>query len=148
MHTIDTSHDFDAPVEALWELLEDFAHIERWWPQDELAVQIERVVLEGEGVGQIRHIYNVGFPAPISERLDFLDPASHTLKLSIVGQLPVGVATYQATGRLESLPGNRCRMHYHSEFTNQSGSPEAVREFMLVAYQLMFKGLSATLVGT
>src|SRR5438552_1533373 len=141
MHSINTSHEFDAPADALWEIFEDFAHIERWWPRDESAVQIERVVLEGEGVGQIRHIYNVGFPAPISERLDFLDPASHTLKLSIVGQRPAGLIRYQATGRIENLPDKRCRLHYHSEFTTRSGEPEEARAFLLIAYQLMFKGL-------
>ena len=86
MHQITTHHDFDAPAALLWELLADFAHIERWWPKDIPAVQIERVEvgrlenlkaladdveLEGEGIGLTRHIYNKGFAAPVSERLDF-----------------------------------------------------------------------------
>ena len=86
MHQITTHHDFDAPAALLWELLADFAHIERWWPKDIPAVQIERVELEGEGIGLTRHIYNKGFAAPVSERLDFQDPATLTYKLSIVGQ--------------------------------------------------------------
>ena len=68
MHQITVHHDFDTSTDVLWDLLSDFAHIERWWPKDIPAVQIERVDLEGEGIGLIRHIYNKGFAAPVSER--------------------------------------------------------------------------------
>lgn len=143
MHEITVHQDFEAPAEKLWDLLRDFANIERWWPKDEPAVQIERVELEGEGIGLIRHIYNKGFPAPISERLDYQDPATLTYKLSIVGQRPAGLTSYQATGRIEPLPGNRCRLNYKGEFTTESGQPEAGETFLRGAYALMFKGLAA-----
>lgn len=143
MHTITTHHDFDAPAELLWDYLQDFAHIERWWPKDVPAVQIERVELEGEGVGLIRHIYNKGFPAPVSERLDYQDPASMTYKLSIVGQRPAGLTAYQATGRIEPLPGGRSRLNYHSEFATESGRPDDAEAFLRGAYDLMFMGLAA-----
>lgn len=143
MHQITTHHDFDAPAALLWDLLADFAHIERWWPQDVPAVQIERVELEGEGIGLTRHIYNKGFAAPVSERLDFQDPATMTYKLSIVGQRPAGITAYQATGRIEALAGGRSRLNYHSEFTTASGQPDEADAFLRVAYALMFQGLAA-----
>jgi uncharacterized protein YndB with AHSA1/START domain len=142
MHTIDVHHDIQAPLERVWRYLEDFADIQAWWPTDR-AVGIERVELEGEGVGQIRHIYSVGFPNAVSERLDFLDSASHTLKLSIVGRRPAGLLEYRATGRLTALGPGACRMTYHSEFATREGRAETAKAFLLGLYQLMFRGLEA-----
>lgn len=134
-------HDFDAPAALMWELLADFANIERWWPTDEEAVQIERVELEGEGIGLIRHIYNRGFPAPVSERLDAQDPANLSYQLSIVGERPAGLTSYQATGRIEALAEDRCRLHYRGEFTTAPGRSQEAEAFLRAAYALMFKGL-------
>ena len=145
MHALDVSYDFDGPAAALWGILVDFAHIERWWPTDDPMVQIEKVILEGEGIGLVRHIYNLGFPTPISERLDFLDHATRTLKLSMVGALPAGLTHYAATGRIDMLPGNRCRMVYHSDFLSASGAPDEGRAFLLPVYEIMFRGLAAAL---
>lgn len=141
---ITTSHELDAPADMVWTLLEDFAQIERWWPKDEPAVSIQRVELEGEGIGLIRHIYNHGFPAPVSERLDFQDRDNLTYRLSIVGERPAGLLSYQATGRIESLPGERSRLHYSSEFTTEPGREAEAEAFLRGAYALMFKGLVQT----
>ncbi|MNZ34311.1 Polyketide cyclase / dehydrase and lipid transport [compost metagenome] len=139
---ITTSHPFDAPAEVLWALLEDFAQIERWWPTDEPAVSIQRVELEGEGIGLIRHIYNHGFPAPVSERLDFQDPENLVYRLSIVGERPAGLLSYQATGRIERLPGERSQLHYCGEFSTEPGREAEAEAFLRGAYALMFKGLA------
>lgn len=141
MHTIEASREFDADANALWDLLQDFAHIERWWPQG--AIEIERVEFEGEGVGMIRHIYNVGMPSAVSERLDSLDVARKTWQLSIVGERPAGITRYQATGKIIELPGKRCRIDYRGEFTTDSDESDAARAFLQMAYDLMFSGLAA-----
>jgi hypothetical protein len=145
MHTIDASHEFDAPAHSLWALLSDFGNIERWWLKTNDAVRIEHVVLTGTGVGLTRHIYNVGMPAPISERLDALDPVTRTYTLSIIGERPVGMTSYQATGHVADLPGKRCRLDYHAEFTTGSGVADDARAFLHLVYGLMFEGLGATL---
>ncbi len=142
MLTIDVHHDIQAPLERVWPFLEDFADIQAWWPTDQ-GVCIERVELDGEGLGQTRHIYSVGFPNAISERLDFLDSESHTWKLSIVGHRPAGLLEYQATGRLTALGPDACRMTYHSEFAAREGRAETAKAFLLGLYQLMFRGLEA-----
>lgn len=143
MHRITTSQEFETSSETLWDLLQDFAHIERWWPTHDPAVQIDRVEVEGEGIGMVRHIYNQGYPDPVSERLDFLDPASMTYKLSIVGKAPVGITRYQATGRIEPLASGRCRLSYASEFATASGLSDDAEAWLRMAYDLMFKGLAA-----
>ena len=142
MLTIDVHHDLQAPLEQVWPYIEDFADIQAWWPTDQ-AAGIERVELEGEGIGQVRHIYSAGFPNAISERLDFLDSASHTWKLSIVGRRPAGLLEYQATGRLAALGLDACRLTYHSEFVAREGRAETGKAFLLALYPLMFRGLEA-----
>lgn len=143
MQTIDTSHDFDVPADAIWRLLEDFGNIRRWWPDSNPAARIERVDIEGEGVGLVRHIYSTGAPAPVSERLDAIDPGKRTLTLSIIGTLPAGLTWYQATGRVESLAEKRCRLLYHGEFTTVPGGEEQASGFLRLVYGLMFEGLAA-----
>ncbi|MFC3608822.1 SRPBCC family protein [Stutzerimonas tarimensis] len=146
MLQITVHHDFEAPATAIWELLADFADIQRWWPTDEASVQIDRVELEGEGIGLTRHIYNKGFPAPVSERLDAQDPASLSYQLSIVGERPAGLTGYQATGRIEPMGDDSCRLHYRGEFTVQPGRAQEAEAFLRGAYALMFKGLEQTVV--
>lgn len=141
VYQMDAQHDFDAPAERIWELLEDFGHIERWWPEGG-PVDIERVVLEGEGPGMVRHIYNAGMPAPVSERLDSLDSATRTLRLSIVGERPAGLERYQATGVVEELDDGRSRLVYHSEFEAPPDREAEARQFLEAAYSLMFAGLA------
>jgi len=142
VETIDIHYDIQAPADAVWSLLENFGDIRAWWPKGQ-AVDIERVDMEGEGVGCIRHIYNAGFPTAVSERLDFIDPANRKLKLSLVCDRPAGIKRYQATGQISELDADSCRMTYHSEFETEEGQAERAKEFLLGAYQLMFKGLEA-----
>jgi len=142
MLQIETYQDLDAPAGMVWALLADFADIELWWPTDDEVVMIERVELEGEGVGQIRHIYNRGFSTAVSERLDYQDPENLSYKLSIVGDRPAGLLSYQATGWIEPLPDDRCRLNYRGEFTTLPGQAQEAEAFLRAAYALMFKGLA------
>jgi len=138
--TIDTHHDFGVPADRVWAFLEDFANIEAWWPADG-PVAIREVVLEGEGIGLIRHIHNHGMPHPVSERLDFMDSANRALKLSIVGHKPAGIVRYQAHGQLIELDAENCRLTYHSEFEAEPGREEEAKAFLTACYPLMFNGL-------
>lgn len=143
MHTLDSHADFAAPAEQIWDLVEDFGNIERWWPRGG-AVSILKVVLEGEGVGMIRHIYNEGMPAPVSEQLVAIDPDNLVYTLAIVGERPAGLISYQATGRIKVLTPDSCRLEYHAEFESVDAGGEDARQFLLGAYELMFSGLAQT----
>lgn len=145
MNEITTSHEFSHDATTLWEILADFSDIERWWPKDDPAIQIEKVELEGEGIGLTRHIYNAGFPHAISERLDYLDPANKVYKLSMVNQIPAGITEYQATGTITETPTG-CQLAYLSRFSADEKDVAGAREFLEAAYQLMFRGLELTLV--
>lgn len=142
MYSIKVQQEFAASAAVLWDILQDFGHIERWWPTHDPAVQIDRVDMIGEGIGMIRHIYNVGYPDPVSERLDYRSAKDMTLKLSIIGKPPLGIIYYQATGVVESLPGGRCRLNYSSEFDTDTGKPDDAEAWLRMAYGLMFRGLA------
>lgn len=138
--------NIDAPAARVWTLLADFGNIQAWWPRDS-ALQIERVVLEGEGIGMVRHIYNHGVPQCASERLDLLDPQTFTLVLSIVGQRPGGITAYVATSRLVPLGESACRMEHRALVTTLPGRERAVERFLQQAYAGMFAGLQAASAG-
>lgn len=140
MQTIDVSYDLNVSAECVWPFVTDFLNIEIWWPKNG-PVQIERVEVEGEGIGGVRHIYNKGFPHAISERLDYLEPENLLWKLSIVCDRPVGLTHYQATGQLTPIGEESCKLTYHSEFETTPGREEEARTFLTEAYELMKTGL-------
>ena len=140
MKKLHSHHDINSPRETIWQLLIDFGNIERWWPKGEI-VDIERVVLDGSGPGMTRHIYNVGFEGAISERLDSIDYDNYSYQLSIVGERPAGLLHYQATGKLTVIDDNTCRLTYDSEYIVEEGREEEAEGLLLLAYELMYRGL-------
>jgi uncharacterized protein YndB with AHSA1/START domain len=140
--TIRTFHVFDVPAAKVWAVLADFGAIERWWPT-EGPVVIERVELEGQGLGMVRHIFNRGATHGVSERLDRLDSDELVLQLSILGKDSARTPWYQATARLVELQDGRCRLDYESDFSAPRGRENQTRDGILVAYRAMFSGLQS-----
>jgi uncharacterized protein YndB with AHSA1/START domain len=138
--TIRTYHVFEASAAKVWDLLADFGAIQQWWPT-EGPLTIERVELEGRGVGMIRHIFNRGATHQVSERLEQLDPDERILKLSILGRDCGRTPWYQATARIVDLETDRCRLDYESGFRTPRGRENQTREGILLAYRTMFSGL-------
>jgi carbon monoxide dehydrogenase subunit G len=147
MPEISTSEIIDAPAESVWTLLADFPNIKAWWPTDG-AIRIDRVECEGEGIGMVRHVYNVGVKGCVSERLDFLDIESRTLMLSIVGNRPGGITAYVATARVVELDPKRCRVDYRANLTTEPGREAQAVKSIRFTWALMFKGLQAKAAGT
>jgi len=133
---------FDAPADRLWELLSDFANLEAWWLPDS-PIRIDRVEREGEGVGMIRHIYYVGVPAPLSERLDFIDDETRTYRLSIVGQGVPGLVSYSATGVVTELGPASCRLDYSADIQATPERETAVEQTLRFGFAQVIAGLKA-----
>lgn len=144
---IRVSAELTAPADSIWRLLSDFGNIQGWWP-NEGAIRIEDVQIEGQGIGMIRHILNHGARHRVSERLDYLDPASRTLVLSIVGTRPSGITAYIAEGHIVELDASRSRMDYRALVTTTPGREEQVRAGLGKTYEMMFAGLQAAALRT
>jgi uncharacterized protein YndB with AHSA1/START domain len=142
MPEVTTNKVLEASADAVWRLLEDFGAIQHWWPTD-ISAPVEQVTLEGQGVGMIRHIHNRGAAHAVSERLDFIEPASRTLVLSIVGTRPKGITAYIAEGHVVDLGDGRCRLDYRALVSTAPGLEEPVRLALLKTWALMFRGLEA-----
>src|SRR5262249_33106300 len=130
MPEITSSYVLAVPAEPVWRLLADFGTIQKWWLSSG-PIQIERVEIEGQGVGMVRHIYNKGIPNPVSERLDLLDHATRTIVLSIIGLRPRGITAYVAVGRLAEIDAASCRLDYRALVTTEDGREERVRDGVL-----------------
>jgi len=142
MPEVTANQELAASADAVWRLLEDFGAIQHWWPTD-VSAPIERVTLEGQGVGMIRHIHNRGAAHAVSERLDFIEPASRTLVLSIVGTRPLGITAYVAEGHVIDLGDGRCRMDSRALVSTAPGLEEKAQRAVLKTWALMFRGLEA-----
>jgi Polyketide cyclase / dehydrase and lipid transport len=142
MPEVTCSHVLEASADSIWNLLEDFGSIQRWWPTD-VSAPIERVSIEGDGVGMIRHIYNRGARHAVSERLDFIEPSTRTLVLSIVGARPVGITAYVAEGHVIDLGDGRCRIDYRALVSTSPDLVDPVRRALLKTWATMFRGLEA-----
>jgi uncharacterized protein YndB with AHSA1/START domain len=136
-----------APAEAVWQLLQDFGNIQRWWPNDG-PIRIEHVEIEGQGVGMIRHIQNHGARHRVSERLDFIDPATRTLVLSIVGTRPAAITAYVAEGRVVEIDATSCRIDYRGLITSTPGREDQVRDGITKTWSMMFAGLESAASAT
>jgi hypothetical protein len=128
--------DMDSAAEKIWSLLTDFGDIQKWWP-----VQLEAVDIEGDGIGMVRHMHTTGIPDPVSERLDSLDHKNFAWSLSIINVMPAGMTRYKAWGQLIPTGPDSCRMEYRSEVEAEAGQEQGAVDFLLGAYDVMFQGL-------
>lgn len=142
MPQIIVSEAFNSPADRLWSLVRDFGNIEPWWPK-ESPIKIDRVEQEGQGVGMIRHIYYVGVPTPLSERLEFLDDGTRTYGLSIVGKGVPGLVSYSARGVITETSANSCRLDYSAEIQANPEKEAAVEKTLRFGLSQVIAGLKA-----
>jgi len=72
---------------------------------------IEKVELEGQGVGMIRHLTVPVFP-PLHERLDSIDHEQSVLEYSIPAVAYIQVKNYRARAQVTGMEGDRCRVRW------------------------------------
>ena len=129
--------DISAPADAVWEVIADFGSLGEWWP----AGLLEKVDVEGAGIGMVRALHTV-IGIVLRERLDAIYPDEHRLELSITGDLPVGMAEYNATGRVIAKGPDCCSIDWTGRYKVPSKQAvEGARSFIEGAYAMMFKGI-------
>ena len=104
MVEVSIEREFDVNADKLWAILANFGDIS-WIPG------IEKVELEGEGVGMIRHVTAPGLPQ-LHERMDAIDHENMILDYSLPEFAFIQVKNYKARAQVFALEGERCRLHW------------------------------------
>ena len=116
MIEVTCERDYAYGSEAVWAVFADFGNVS-WVPG------IEKVALEGEGIGMIRHL-TVPVYLPLHERLEVLDPDARVLEYSIPRVEYIGVKSYRARAQVIDLGDGRCRVRMSCR-AEADGDPEA-----------------------
>lgn len=104
MVEVSIEREFEVSAEKLWAILADFADIS-WIPG------IEKVEVEGEGVGMIRHVTAPGLPQ-LHERMDAIDHEKMILDYSVPEVAFIRAKNYTARAQVFALEDKRCRLHW------------------------------------
>ena len=102
MVEVSVEREFDVDADEVWAILAEFGDIS-WIPG------IEKVELEGEGVGMIRHVTAPGM-AVLHERMDAIDHEKMILDYSLPAVEYLGVKNYRAQTRVVAVEDGRCRL--------------------------------------
>jgi hypothetical protein len=109
------TEEIAAPIGRVWPLLADFGHIDRLYPREGVdpLPPMDRIVLEGKGVGAIRTLYlSTGDSA--RERLESFDDVKYSYSYSILAPALFGISGYLAVVQLTSLGASRTQVDYSS----------------------------------
>ncbi len=126
--------EFDTPANALWAILADFGDIS-WIPG------LEKVELEGEGVGMIRHVTVPGMPQ-LHERLDAIDHDRMVLDYSLPAVAYLKVKDYRARAHVIGLEAGRCRLVWSC-----TSEPDGVTQAEATANTEAFYAMVLTWIG-
>jgi len=124
MPTISVSTKFEAAPEALWALVADFAHADRYLD----GMVIEKMV--GEGVGSDRHV-RAG-ELLVVERLMALDPAARSITYALVDP-PAPFRSYESTMTVVA-EGDGCRLDWVGTVDTGGEADEPVAANMQQVY--------------
>ncbi len=102
MIEVSVEREFEFGAETVWAVFADFGNVS-WVPG------VEKVELEGEGIGMIRHLTVPVFP-PLHERLEALDHEAKVLEYSIPSVQYIGVKNYHARVQVFDGGSGRCRV--------------------------------------
>ena len=102
MVEVSVERDYEFGADKVWAVFADFGNVS-WVPG------IEKVELEGEGVGMIRHLSVPVYPQ-LHERLDALDHEERVLEYSIPHVEYIAVKDYRARAHVVDLGDGRCRV--------------------------------------
>ena len=138
VETITEAAEFNASASAVWALLTDWAAIIEWMPDG----YIQGLECEGQGQGAVRHLVTRQ-GAHVSERLDSADEAKGELQLSLVGELPWGLISYTARGKVDALREDRSRLTWQGTLETADNEQEIdhVTRLLRKSYRKMLQGI-------
>lgn len=139
VETLSVSADFEAPPSSVWNLLIDWPAIAEWMPDG----FIQDLECDGTGEGAVRRLLTRN-GATVSERLDRADEAAGILHLSMVGELPWGLLSYSACGRVEERAPGGSRLTWSGTLEMPDDGPDFVRvaRMLQTSYARMLQGIA------
>lgn len=96
-------------AEKVWEKLIDFGGTEKFVPD-----LIEKVIVEGNGIGAVRTIYLKG-GAEITEELTYIDESRFLMKFIILST-PMPVYNYEGIFEISAKEDDKCNVKFESIF--------------------------------
>jgi hypothetical protein len=128
------SLDLSADPDEVFAVVGDFGGIDKYMDG------IEKVDLEGEGVGAVRTL-TLADGAKVVETLTALDAEAMTLSYAIQ-ESPLPVDGYQATMKVSALEGGGSRVDWSSTFTARGASDADAEEAIASVYDAGLAGLA------
>jgi len=120
MIDVEVEREMERSADEVWALLADFGNL-CWVPG------IEKVEVEGEGVGMVRHLTVPVFP-PLAERLDFIDHDEKVLEYSIPAVEYISVKNYVARAQVIDRGPGRCLVRFRSRAEAEGATDEEASE--------------------
>lgn len=138
---VETSHAFDLPAAAVWNLIAGFDTL----PDYHVAVPKSR--LEHGGAVRYLTISDDAGGGIVVERLVYFDDNAKTFSYKIIELIgsPMPFRNYQAWVRLESTGKKSCKLHWNSSFNVEGASHKEAEEVALVIYQGCYDGITRVL---
>ena len=127
MVSVKVSERVEASADAVWDLFRDFGGIQRF------SAGIEKVELEGSGIGAVRTITVPG-GVTLQERLEAFDDRGRRLQYAIVGG-PIPVTGYLATIEVKDEGSQACRIDWSSHFEPKGISDDQARGMIEGVYK-------------
>jgi hypothetical protein len=136
MASVKVSERVGASASAVWDLLGDFAGVQRF------SSGIESCTVEGEGVGAVRTLKMPG-GLELQERLEALDAPGRRLQYAIIAG-PLPLEHYLATIEVRE-DGDGCVIDWSSTFDPKGVTEEQARDMVEGIYRGGIRGVCKTL---
>ena len=135
MYEFTVEKTVDAPVDAMWALVSDFANLD--------ALRVEK---SGDGIGQRRLIYMPGSDDPVEEELLALDDNDRRLEYAVhEGGVNI-MQDYRVVASLADAGAGRSHARWEASFSGVSVEgvePEMMITVMSDAYNTMLDAMAA-----
>jgi hypothetical protein len=102
MVEVRVERDLEFGAQEIWAIIADFGNVS-WVPG------VEKVELEGEGIGMVRHLTVPVYPQ-LHERLEAIDHEKMILDYSIPAVAYLHLKDYRARAEVSELGSERCRL--------------------------------------
>jgi len=140
MTQVQVTEDLPVAASKIWELVRDFGGAQKW-----LGSMVQKLEMEGEGVGAIRTITLPG-DTLLHEQLEAMDDAEMTFSYAIVRDSPLPATDYLAKFKLVETGADSCRIEWGSTFEPAGGmSDDDVKPMIEGIYRSGIAGLRQTL---